>query len=112
MLAAWLSRRFCLGQFVQRDEPDTVVLDIDVLDSVAAAFVGCADVNGFHQFMQHGTIQLFDIDVGFNRLNELLYSFILLFLYFDFLSQTDRIFLKLLLLGFLVLAEQFVLAVA
>ena len=75
-LAAWLrSRRFLCHQFMDRDEANAVVLDVDRLGAMSTALVRRFHINRFDQFMQDIAVKLVNFQrMVFQPLNELLHK--------------------------------------
>ena len=93
---AWLwSCRFLFHQFIQRDKTHKIIGNADVLSPLAAALVGCFNINSFDKLTQSIRGKLVQVLVFVCPLDKLLQIFNLSFLYFDFLLQSLDFLFKL-----------------
>ena len=95
-----MSRRFFFQKFVQRDKPDAVILDVDVLGALAVDLHRGIHIDCLHQFSQGIGVKLLNAYILVRFLDELLNVFVLSFLYFHFLKERDDLRFQLLLFGF------------
>ncbi len=95
-----MSRRFFFQKFVQRDESDAVILDVDVLGALAVDLHRGIHIDCLHQFSQGIGVKLLNAYILVRFLDELLNVFVLSFLYFHFLKERDDLRFQLLLFGF------------
>lgn len=85
---AWLwSCRFLFHQFIQRDKTHKIIGNADVLSPLAAALVGCFNINSFDKLTQSIRGKLVQVLVLVCPLDKLLQIFNLSFLYFNILLQ-------------------------
>ena len=81
------SCRFLFHQFIQRDKAHKIITDTDALTPLPAALVRSPDINRLDQIMGCISSQFVQIRVLMNLLDKQFQILILLFLYFDLLSQ-------------------------
>ena len=92
-------------QFIQRDESDPVILDVDVLSALAAGFVRCVHIDCLYKLSEGVRVKFLNVHIFVCGLNELLNIFVLSFLYLNFISQGNDLSFKLLLFGFIALTH-------
>ena len=57
------SRLFTCQKLIQRDESQTVVLDVDMLSALAAGLIRCIHIDGFYQFIKDIRGKLLNADM-------------------------------------------------
>ena len=87
-------------KFFQRDKADTVIFDVDLLSALTAGLVGCFHIDRLYQFSQHTRVDFLDVHVFVCRSDEPFNIFVLSFLYFNLLPQSDNLCFKLFLFRF------------
>ncbi len=86
---------FLFCKFFHRDKADSVILDVDILSALAAGFVGRFHIDRLYQRSQHTRVDFFNVHAFGCCSDEPFNVFVLSFLYFDFLSQSDNLCFKL-----------------
>ena len=94
------SRRFFFQKFVQGDESDAVILDVDVLGALAVYPDGRIHIDCLQQFPQGIGVKFLNAHILVSFLDELLNIFVLSLLYFQILPERDNFRFQLLLFGF------------
>ena len=83
------SRLFTCQKLIQRNESQSIILDVDMLSALTAGLIRCIHIDSFYQLMKDVRGKLLDTYLLAGFLNELLNVLNLCFLYFDFFLQTD-----------------------
>ena len=94
-----------MHQFIQRDKPNSVILDVDILSAFAAGLVRGIHIDGLHKLSQGIGVKLLNIHIFVCSLNELHNILVLSFLYLNFLTQRNDLGFKLYLQGFIALTH-------
>ena len=81
------SCRFLFHQFIQRDKAYEIIADTDALTPLSTALIRCPNVDRPDQIMSCICGQFVQIRILMDLLDKQFQILILLFLYFDLLSQ-------------------------
>ena len=87
------------------DKADAVIFDVDMLSALAAGLVRCFHIDCLYHLAQHTRVDFLDVHIFVCCSDEPFNIFVLSFLYFNLLPQSDNLCFKLFLFCFVVLAH-------
>lgn len=54
-----------MHQFIQRDKPDTIILDVDILSALVAGLVRCVHIDRLYKLSEGVRVKFFDVRIIF-----------------------------------------------